>query len=137
VTALSTTFLLGAGYFIAAIPAGVALGLSPWLAALSAGAGYFAITLVVLLAGSPARNWLLHRCKISTQPDPKKWFWRIWRRAGLPGLGLIAPITCGPWIAALIALALRESPLRVLFWITLGVVPYLVGFAWTARIIAN
>jgi hypothetical protein len=137
VTAWTTTFLLGAGYFIAAIPTGVALGLPPWLAAIFAGGGYFAITLAVLLVGSPARNWLLHRWKISTTPDPKKWFWRIWQRAGLPGLGLIAPITCGPWIAALIALTLRESPPRVLVWISLGVAPYLVGFAWTARLIAG
>lgn len=136
-TAWLSTFALGAGYFISAIPAGVALGLPVWNAAFAAGAGYFAITLLVLLLGAPARQWILSRFHLSATPDPAKWFWRVWAKAGLPGLGLVAPITCGPWIAALLALALRESAPRVLLWITLGMLPYLVGFSVVAGFITR
>lgn len=131
-TAWLATFGLGAGYFISAVPAGVALGLTPWSAAWAAVTGYAAITLAVVLAGSRVRHWLWQRFHLSAQPDPRKWFWRVWQRAGLPGLGLIAPVTCGPWIAALLALSLRESSLRVMAWIILGSLPYAAGFAVAA-----
>jgi hypothetical protein len=131
-TAWLTTFLLGAAYFISALPAGVALGLSIPVAAVATAAGYVAITLLMLLLGTPARQWVIQRFHLQTTPDPTKWFWKVWRKGGLPGLGLIAPVTCGPWIAALLALALREPAPKVLLWIFLGMLPWLIGFALAA-----
>lgn len=126
---VATVFGLGVAYFIAAIPAGVALGLPPAVSAISAWAGYVAIAAAMLLIGTPARNWVRNRFNISTEPDPSKLLWKIWLRGGLPGLALLAPGTCGPYIAALIALALGERPVRVILWIAAGALPWCIGFA--------
>jgi hypothetical protein len=127
--AMLTVFGLGIAYFLAAIPTGVAMRLDPVVAALCAWTGYIAIAAAVLSVGSPARKWLVKKFNISLQPNPEKLLWRVWMRWGLPGLGLIAPVTCGPYFAALIALALGERPRRVMLWIALGVIPWCVLFA--------
>ena len=127
--AMATVFVLGVAYFIAAIPAGVGLKLSPWLAAICAWAGYTSIAAAMLLIGEPARKWMERKFKISPHPDPKKLFWRAWGRFGMPGLGLLAPVTCGPYFAALIALTLGEKPVRLMLWIAGGVIPWCILFA--------
>ncbi|HEY5704107.1 MAG TPA: small multi-drug export protein [Terrimicrobiaceae bacterium] len=127
--AMLTVFGLGVAYFVAAIPTGVALRLDPGVAALCAWAGYTTIATAMLVIGTTARTWLEQKFKISPHPNPKKLLWRVWMRWGLPGLALLAPVTCGPYLAALIALALGEKPLRLLLWIALGVIPWCVLFA--------
>lgn len=127
--AMATVFGLGVVYFIAAIPAGVALKLDPVTAGICAWAGYTAIGAAMLLVGDPARRWLEKKFRISPHPDPEKLFWRAWGRFGMPGLALLAPVTAGPYIAALIALALGEKPLRVILWIAAGAIPWTVLFA--------
>lgn len=127
--AMLTVFGLGIAYFLAAIPTGVAMHLHPLTAAVCAWAGYTAIAGVMLALGTPARHWLTAKFKISPRPDPRKLLWRVWMKWGLPGLALIAPVTCGPYFAALIALVLGEKPRRLLVWISLGVVPWCIVFA--------
>jgi hypothetical protein len=127
--AMLTVFGLGIVYFLAAIPTGVALRLDPGLSAFCAWAGYTAIAAAMMVIGTPARRWLEEKFKISPRPNPQKLFWRVWIRWGLPGLAFLAPVTCGPYFAALIALALGERPRRLLVWIALGVIPWCVLFA--------
>lgn len=127
--AMATVFGLGVVYFIAAIPVGVALKLSPLVAAICAWAGYTAIAAAMLFIGEPARKWVERKFKISPHPDPKKLFWRVWGRFGMPGLGLLAPVTCGPYFAALVALALGEKPARLMLWIAGGAIPWCILFA--------
>lgn len=126
--AMATVFGLGIIYFLAAIPTGVVMKLDPVVAAVCAWAGYTAIAAVMLFIGGPAREWMKNKFRISPHPNPEKLFWRIWQRWGMPGLGLLAPVTCGPYFAALIALALGEKPRRLMFWIAAGVVPWCLGF---------
>ena len=131
--AMLTVFGLGIAYFLAAIPTGVAMHLNPWTAALCAWAGYTAIAAAMLAVGTPARKWLTEKFRISARPDPQKLLWRVWIRWGLPGLALIAPVTCGPYFAALIALMLGERPWRLLLWIALGVIPWCILFVVLAE----
>lgn len=130
--AMLTVFGLGVAYFLAAIPAGVALGLHPVVAAACAWVGYTAIGAAMLVIGAPARRWMERKFRVSAHPDPRKLFWRVWLRWGMPGLGLLAPVTCGPYFAALIALALGERPRRLMFWIAVGVLPWCAAFALAA-----
>lgn len=127
--AMLTVFGLGVAYFIAAIPAGVALHLSPVTSAVCAWAGYTAIGAAMLIVGAPARKWLSQKLKLSDEPDETKLFWRIWKKGGLIGLSFLAPVTCGPYFAALIALALGEKPRRLIFWIAVGAIPWCILFA--------
>ena len=117
---LAASFGLGIIYFIAAVPAGTALGLPVPLAALAGWLGYCTIAAVVVFAGDSFRGWLARKTGFSPTPDPQKWLWRSWNAWGLPGLGLLAPVTCGPYIAALIAITLGQTPARTLLWIAIG-----------------
>ena len=128
VTGISVSFGLGFIYFIAAIPSGVAAGAIVPLATFAAWAGYSVGAVVVVLAGVPARNWLVKQFHIPLDRDPKKLIWRIWSRWGLIGLGLIAPVTIGPQIGAALALAVGEKPLQVWLSLSVGVVPWCVLF---------
>lgn len=124
-----SVFGLGILYFIAAIPAGAALGMNPWSAAVAAWAGYVAVTAVVLMAGTPVRNWICKKFRLSSVPDSRKLFWRVWDRFGLGGLSVLAPVLCGPYIAAILAVSLGSNPTRVFVWISAGVLPWCVLFA--------
>lgn len=128
VSGLSVSFGLGFFYFISAIPGGVASGAAVPLAALAAWAGYSAGAGVVVLAGAPVRDWLIKRFRIPVEKDPEKWIWRIWDRWGLIGLGLFAPVTIGPQIGGVLALAAGGNPARVFFSLSLGVAPWCVLF---------
>lgn len=121
-----TAFGLGFLYFLSAIPAGVAAHAPVWIASLAAWAGYSAGSLVILLAGTPLRGWLLRKLGIDPKPDPAKFFWRVWERYGIWGLGLIAPVTIGPQAMAVICLALGEPPGRIQAAVSLGVAPWSV-----------
>jgi len=120
---------LGFLYFVAAIPAGVAAGSPVALAALAAWIGYSLGGTIVLVAGTPLRDWIMRKLKVNPHPDPAKLFWRIWERFGLWGLGLIAPVTIGPQATALICLSLGESPRRIQLAISIGVLPSVIAFA--------
>ena len=127
--AISLTFGLGFFYFVGAVPGGVAAGLSVAVATLVAWAGYAAGAAVMLLLGAPAREWIARKLRLPRERDPKKLFWKAWDRFGLPGMGLLAPVTIGPQAACLLALALGEKPFRVFAALAMGVLPWCVGFA--------
>lgn len=128
--AVGVSFGLGMIYFLAAIPVGSAMGLPIWVAALLAWAGYVAIAGVMVAVGAPVRTWLTTKFRIDLHPNPKKLFWRVWSRGGLAGLSLLAPVTCGPYVAVLLALSLGDDPRRSLAWVAVGAIPWAVGFAF-------
>lgn len=129
----AVAFGFGFLYFLGAIPAGAAAGAPLWLAAVSAWAGYSVGALVVLLAGTPLRDWLVRKLNIPVKRDPSKLVWRVWERWGLAGLGLLAPVTIGPQAGSVLALAVGERAARVFVALSLGVVPWCVLFAVLVR----
>lgn len=120
---------LGFLYFISAVPGGVALGLPAWLAALAAWLGYSAGGFLVAFGGAPLRDWLTRKLRIHPDPERPNLVLRAWRRFGLPGLGLLAPVTVGPQAGALIALALGARPWPATTALSLGALPWAAGFA--------
>ncbi|GAB4165556.1 MAG: hypothetical protein Fur0032_02400 [Terrimicrobiaceae bacterium] len=127
----------GIAHFLTAIPAGRGMGLPVPIAALAATLGYAAVTGIVVFAGEGLRKWLVRKFSLRIEPDPSKFLWRVWLKAGLPGLAILAPVTCGPYIAAVLALGLGERPMRTWLWIVAGVLPWAVAFAvmtaWAAQ----
>lgn len=126
--AVASTFTLAFFYFIGAVPAGTALGLPPFAAALTAWASYSCGVALVAFGGTPLRNWLIRRFRLSLDPDPTKLFWRAWARYGMPGLALLAPVTLGSQMGALIGLALGTKPLPLVGWMAVG------GALWSGAI---
>ncbi len=127
--AVSLTFGLGFFYFVGAVPGGVAAGLPVVVATFVAWIGYASGAAVMLLLPEPAREWIARKLRLPRERNPKKLFWKAWDRFGLPGMGLLAPVTIGPQAACLLALALGEKPIRVFAALALGVLPWCAGFA--------
>lgn len=121
IPAILSTFGLAFFWFIGAIPAGIALNLSPLVAAITAWASYTAGVVVIVLIGAPLRERLMKRFNVSLEHDPKQLFWRVWDRYGLIGLSLAAPVTLGSQIGALMGLALGVPPRRLIVGMALGV----------------
>lgn len=125
---LGAVFGLGFVYFLSAIPAGAALGLPLWLAALAAWLGYAAGGLLAY-AGAPIRDALMRRFKIEARPAKPTLVHRAWERFGLLALGLLAPVTIGPQIGALLGVALGAPKGRLVLAIALGALPWAITFA--------
>ena len=128
VLALSTVI------FWAAIPAGIAIGLSPLLTGLLTAAGAYISVLLVVFAGGAVRKmilrWLGNRVKpadtIKTVPsnapdNPQGLFRRIWNRWGLIGIALSAPIITGTIGGTALVVALGSQRARILFWFAIGI----------------
>lgn len=127
VWACLTTVGLGFVYFVATIPAGMAMGL-PWpLAAFCGWAGYSLGSVVVVVLGEPLRRWLARRFHFLPDRSRHAAFWKVWDRYGLPGMGLLAPVTIGPQGSTLVGLALGVPPRRLCLAVSLGVVPWCIG----------
>lgn len=132
--AVSVTFGLGFFYFVGAVPGGVAAGLPVVVATLVAWIGYASGAAVMLLLPARAREWIARKLRLPRGRDPKKLFWRAWDRFGLPGMGLLAPVTIGPQTACLLALAIGEKPVRVFAALALGALPWCAGFALVVKL---
>lgn len=130
----ATALGLGFVYFISAIPAAVALGLSVWVAALLAWLGYSAGGLVVVLLGDPLRRRLMGRFRIEEKLGSGSLLMQSWERFGLPVFGLLAPVTIGPQAGALLGLALGTPVRPLLFALSLGALPWAAGFAITVQL---
>lgn len=127
--AVAAVFGLGFFYLVGAVPAGVAAGLSVWMAAFIAWCGYASGAAVMTLVGKPVRDWVARKLRIPVTHDPSKLIWKAWSKFGLVGLGLIAPVTIGPQAGCILAMALGEKPWKAALALSLGVVPWCVGFA--------
>lgn len=129
ILALITTFALGVVYFISAIPVALIAGAPLWAAALMAWLGYTVGGGIVVGLGAPLRKWLFKKMHLSLELNSKKLLWRIWEKYGLVGMSLIAPVTIGPEVAAILLLALGEKPKKIVGSLALGVLPWVGGFA--------
>jgi Ca2+/H+ antiporter, TMEM165/GDT1 family len=126
--ALLSTFGLAFFWFIGAIPAGIGLGLPPAAAALTAWLSYSSGAIIIALVGAPLRERIIKRFNLKLEPNPKQPLWWAWNRFGLVGLAILAPITTGSQIAALIGLTLGEPATRLVVALTAG------GALWSAII---
>lgn len=128
-SAILGTTGLGGLYFISAPAMGVALGLGWPVAAGLAWLGYSLAGMVVAVLGTGARGWIDRKFNIQPNKTKNRIFWKVWDKAGLVGLGLIAPVTIGPKGACLVGLALGEKPVRLVAAISLGALPWALGLA--------
>jgi hypothetical protein len=110
--------------FWGAIPVGLALGLSPWLVAVTSIASYAAGVVVMLVvgqfAGPPVRAWLQRRMGTAATPAPDNPIMRVWQRFGVVGLGLAAPMITGALLGVVVGLALGAPPRRLALWLCVG-----------------
>lgn len=104
----------------ASIPAGIALGLSPVIVVITAAISYACGVGVVLIIGQPLRERILKHFGGQASSNPDSTIRRVWNRYGLIGLALLAPITAGAQIGAIIGLSLNAPPRRLFVLMSLG-----------------
>ncbi len=98
---------------------GLALGLSPALSgAVSIASALVGVTLVVAVGGR--LQHLIYRSR--TLAKRRERIERVWKRYGIPGVVLQAPLLTGPLLATLLALALGAPPRTLLLWMLASVV---------------
>ncbi len=98
---------------------GVALGLSPALSgAISIASALAGVTIVVAVGGRLSQ--LIYRSRHLAKRRER--IERVWKRYGIPGLGLQAPLLTGPILATLLALTLGAPPRPLLLWMLASVV---------------
>ena len=98
---------------------GLALGLSPALSgAVSVAGGLAGVTLVVALGGR-LREVIYRSRRLARRRERIE---RVWKRYGIPGVALQAPLLTGPVLATLLALALGAPARPLLSWMLASVV---------------
>jgi membrane protein DedA with SNARE-associated domain len=119
---LLSVFALATIELWAAIPAGLALGLNPFLVGIGAAVGSISGTLIVVLVGERLRNWLVRRYSSKKEKQKPGLIHKIWQRYGLIGLGLLAPLLTGAPLGAALGLSLGAQAGRLMLWMSLGIV---------------
>ena len=98
---------------------GVAVGLSPALSgAVSIASALAGVTLVVAVGGRLQQ--LIYRSRQLAKRRER--VERVWKRYGIPGLALQAPLLTGPILATLLALTLGAPTRPLLLWMLASVV---------------
>ncbi len=116
---LLSTAALGALDVWVGIFAGVAPGLSPVLSgAVSIGSALAGVTLTVIAGGRLQRRIYRSR-RLAKRRDRIE---RVWKRYGIPGVALQAPLLTGPLLATVLALGLGAPPRPLLYWMLASIV---------------
>ena len=127
---LLSIFALAFFYFWPAIPAGLALGMSPLLVILTTSLSYACGVAVVTLLGERVRAWVIRRLGRKADVTSDSFLRRIWEKYGMVGLGLLSPMTVGAQIGAAIGLALNGKPRNLFIALSLG------GLVWSIALTA-
>jgi hypothetical protein len=120
---LWTLFLiaaLGALDLWLAVPAGLGLGLPPQVAGAASGAGAFAGSAAVVVAG----GWVRRRWGAGRAPEGpgrRGRLRRLWERYGVVGTGLLSPLLATAPLGAALGIALGAPRGPLLLWTGLGV----------------
>ncbi len=110
--------------FWGAIPAGLALGVHPIAIIIITSASYLSAVLIVILPAKSVRDWIMQRFGKNFNLDDNKdsLFMRIWNKYGVIGFGLIAPMTTGAQLGAIIGTALDIPRKQLILWMLIGVI---------------
>lgn len=127
--AIATVFGWSFFSFWSAIPAGIALDLTPIIVAITVTVSYGSGAALVVIVGAPLRERIRRRMERRMEANrneddtPNRTMQMIhnaWDRFGLIGLGLLAPMTVGSQVGAVIGLSFGAKPWRLVLALTLG-----------------
>jgi membrane protein YqaA with SNARE-associated domain len=107
----------------AAIPAGFAFKLNPFVIFTASAIGGLLGVFVVAYLGDKIKNWLNKFRKPAAEIKKKEpgFILRIWEKFGVIGLGLIGTITVGAPISIGVGVGFNVPTNKMVFWCCLGV----------------
>ncbi len=112
----------------AAIPAGFAFGLSPWLIFVASVTGGILGVFVAAFLGDKIRE-LFSRNKPPKEQKPNTGLvYRIWNKYGVIGLGLLGTITVGAPVSLAVGIGFKAPLKKLITWCCIGVTTRCVSF---------
>ncbi len=107
----------------AAIPAGFAFGLSPFMIFVASVAGGLAGAFVAAFFGDKIRAFF-HKKKNTPKEETKKHpvITRLWNKYGVAGLGILGTLTVGAPISIAVGTGLNVQLKKLLIWCCLGII---------------
>lgn len=107
----------------AAIPAGFAFGLSPWMIFIASVVGGVAGAIIATFFGDKIRAFF-HKKKPTIKEEKAKHpvISRLWSKYGIAGLGTVGTITVGAPISIAVGTGLNVNLNKLLVWCCLGII---------------
>ena len=116
----------------AAIPAGFALGLSPWLILFASVAGGLIGVFVAAFLGDNIRNFF-NKNKPPKEVKPKTGLvYRLWNKYGIIGLGFLGTITVGAPLSLAVGIGFKAPLQKLITWCCIGVIVRCISFTLIA-----
>ena len=104
-----------------AIPLGLFLKLNPLLIVTFSAAGSILSVIFIIILGDGVRKRFLKWRYGERSPEHGK-IYKIWKKYGIIGLGLVSPLLFGAPLGAAIGIGLGARKNRLLFWMAVGIV---------------
>ena len=114
----------------AAIPAGFAFGLSPWIIFFASIAGGIAGVFVAAFLGDKIRALAgKYRKRTEKEEKPKTGMvYRIWDKYGIIGLGFLGTMTVGAPVSIAVGVGFNAPLKKLITWCCLGVITRCIIF---------
>ncbi len=112
----------------AAIPAGFAFGLSPWIIFFASLTGGLAGVFVAAFLGDKIRAFFHKNKPVKEIPKKHPMVTRLWNKYGIIGLGFLGTLSVGAPISIAVGVGLNANLKKLLTWCCIGVVTRCVLF---------
>lgn len=106
----------------AAIPAGFAFGLSPWVIFIVSLVGGIVGVYVTVFLGDKIKGLFAKYKKPKVEKPKTGLIYRIWDKFGVIGLGFLGTITVGAPISIAVGYSLNVSVIKLITWCCIGVI---------------
>lgn len=105
----------------AAIPAGFAMGLNPWVIFFASLAGGLAGVFIAVFLGDKIEAFLSKYRKPKKEKPKTGMVYKIWEKYGIIGLGLLGTFTVGAPISIAVGVGFNAPLHKMIIWCCLGV----------------
>ena len=112
----------------AAIPAGFAFKLSPWVIFFASAIGGLVGAFVAAFFGDKIRAFLHKKRTVKDEPKKHPFIARLWTKYGVVGLGLLGTMTVGAPISIAVGTGLNADIKKLLTWCCVGVIARCILF---------
>jgi membrane protein YqaA with SNARE-associated domain len=125
---IATVVALASFEIYAAIPAGYAFGLSPWIIFLASIGGGFAGVFVAAFLGDKISAFISKYRKRKEEKPKTGLVYRIWNRYGIIGLGFVGTVTVGAPASIAVGVGFNAPLKKLITWCCLGVITRCIVF---------
>jgi membrane protein YqaA with SNARE-associated domain len=123
-----TVLALATFEIYAAIPAGFAFNLAPWVILLASITGGLIGVFVAAFLGDKIRAFIARYKKPKAVAPKEGMVHRIWNKYGIIGLGFLGTLTVGAPVSIAVGLGFNASLKKLLVWCCIGVITRCIIF---------